>query len=45
MSQQPCMWLMVVHEADAFAVSFFVGVELGFKIFDKMSSNQEPCFI
>ena len=37
MSQQPCMWLMVVHEADAFTVSFFVGVALGF--LDNMSSR------
>ena len=39
MSQQPCMWLMVVHEADAFTVSFFVGVALGCGFFDKMSSR------
>ena len=36
-SQQPCMWLMVVHEADAFTVLFFVGVALGF--LGKMSSR------
>ena len=37
MSQQPCMWLMVVHEAGAFTVSFFV-YALGF-LLDKMSSR------
>ena len=39
MSHQPCMWLMIVHEADAFTVSFFVGVALGFGFFDNMSSR------
>ena len=37
MSQQRCIWLIVVHEADAFTVSFFTYV-LGF-LWDKMSSR------
>ena len=43
MGQQPCMWLMVVHEADAFTVSFFAGVALEF--LDKMSSRAVSHFI